>query len=1390
MYLQPPFSYILSNRSVEIGTCQFCMVKLPDGNVFYHTNDLEVSLYQDYDLGKYVFICGLVVDLIGNTIDNKKTVISLYEELLKGETAFFEYIKFLAGRHIIIYNNGCETFIIHDASGTMKVLYDENNRAVSSNLFLIDDLFNHGTRKFRKNFNLKLWNRGTLGNLEPIEGIKILTPNHKLSLSSFVIKRYYPTTFLEPRINIAEVSSEIAELVHRQEELLRAKYRFVHSITSGIDSKFSLALTKRSNISSDIFFTYFFHEANVIDALITNDIAKKMRLNHYILYTKEFKDIVLNLQSNKILHSDDQTFIDSIRKWAWYPSGAKHVCSYKILLDKYKHSGLPLHIRSNLYEVARVRWGEECHDPSQILQKSRKKHWLSDNDAKKIFEEYFIETEINNESVYGFDLLDIFFWEHNSGTWLCEVLQETDFVFNTHSWINCRKIIELLLSVDFQQRKDASVFKHLIRENTPEIMDIPINPRNYNFKVEKGNESMAPGNYRVSCANKKMTIEKQEESSQTTLGGYKRRSVQFFQLGEEDFSPAEPTVYAIDWDGVTYEFLLSRRPESHQAVVLGNGALDRSKHPLPIFQRHSWGKNISCNAIWYFDPTVYRGEATLCWCYGDNTRWYLEDIAYLVKMILSKWGISIENTLFFGSSGGGFTSVMMATLLRGKALVFNPQLFIQNYYPGMVKPFKKAVLLPGEMLIEERINAVSLFLREGYYPSLHIIQNIRAQKDVEEQLTVFLKHLPMLNQDLSFLRIDFYSDAGGHKALLPKNETLQSIYEDLVLPIKMQVSPPNEPAWLLHYKNMLKPLTLSPNAQQIACNFNFTVPNPKSYFGNSEIVRIGADLMNGKLHVLPNINAVPYRLDTFDWGLLPSRSANTFQLYLQGLLPVQYLVRAFAKVGDLAFLEYAWKLLNSWIRYAEQQNSLPKNERNKFVWRDHPAALRAENLFFFGKACLAAGNLDEVRYSQLANLLYQHGEWLDDDNNYKEKHNHGIMEDRVLLYLSYVLDRLEWRVHAKERLLGQLHHAFNDEMVHTENSASYAMMLPPLFLEIGKFLLAQGDPFGEKLCEDAKRAQEFNGWTMKPNGIVAQIGDTGNPPRQLYGKDSAMQRLSPELYRLYPHAGYYFYRSNQDVEYKDDTWKMIKSGYCNTTHKHADDGSFMLYSKGYEIFTDGGFYTYAQDDFRKYFVSANAHNTVVVDEQSYVINKDNIARVGMLFGEHYEDYDHIRVFNDAYEGVHMERDFCSADDLTIVYDSISSDREHCYSQLFHLSEYIEVIEKNKNDILLKIADSGYRVRLRQYGADVTLDIIRGNPKKPGYGLIARGLHHYEVVTTLKFEQKGTSCRFATVITIEDENGNVRIPRGTIHSDQVVWLETYDAFLLNNEVAISCRKTPR
>ncbi len=251
------------------------------------------------------------------------------------------------------------------------------------------------------------------------------------------------------------------------------------------------------------------------------------------------------------------------------------------------------------------------------------------------------------------------------------------------------------------------------------------------------------------------------------------------EIVKTDFHCSEPTLFEIYRDGVKFEFLICYK-ESDHAVVLGTGNAHRELYALPIMVRHSWAKDFSCTSIFYADPTLYLNDLTLTWYYGTNKRWYLKEIADILNQILDKLCIKPTDALFFGSSGGGYSSIALATMLRSKATVINPQCNILNYNKEYIGKFLNAILSDGEEVLTDRTDVINIMKEYGYFPYIHYIQNVKCKYDLKDQLFPFLSALD--ENDFCCterLKVDFYSDKGGHNAMPSKDYCLSAIEDDV-----------------------------------------------------------------------------------------------------------------------------------------------------------------------------------------------------------------------------------------------------------------------------------------------------------------------------------------------------------------------------------------------------------------------------------------------------------------------------------------------------------------------------------------------------------------------------------------------------------------------------------
>ena len=489
-----------------------------------------------------------------------------------------------------------------------------------------------------------------------------------------------------------------------------------------------------------------------------------------------------------------------------------------------------------------------------------------------------------------------------------------------------------------------------------------------------------------------------------------------------------------------------------------------------------------------------------------------------------------------------------------------------------------------------------------------------------------------------------------------------------------------------------------------------------------------------------------YLIDNINWDIQYSTSPSTYNLGLQTLDMVGILSYAYLETQDGKYLKRAHLILESWIDYLESSPS------NKYVWYDHSVSSRILNIIYF----LSINNVDfntknyfsEVDEKKLIEVLKLHAEYLMNPSNYAFNNNHGIMADRALIVLAVFLPNeyqsQKWMETGIKRLEDQYYSLFKPDGSYTENSPGYAQGALYWFIEIQEFLTRYGYKLNiYKLDNNLENSHQFLLDTTMPNEHFPMFGDTLDAEVNYNYFNNSLKL--PHEFNVYNDGGYAFINN-----FEKKIWLGFKAGYVGgTAHKHEDELSFVLFAKETNIFIDPGMYNYETSNlYRQYFISANAHNTIIVDGKSFSTSLINDQRSGIISWEENENYYRVTAFSDLYSGTSIIRSvFFTKSGIILIFDDIQSLESHTYSQLFHLDEEILPIQQGENHLKLIWDDGEKEVGLFQMTNNPELLIHNGNENIPGYGLISRDINQLIESRTLEFQLQGTQAKFITMIDL-------------------------------------------
>lgn len=255
----------------------------------------------------------------------------------------------------------------------------------------------------------------------------------------------------------------------------------------------------------------------------------------------------------------------------------------------------------------------------------------------------------------------------------------------------------------------------------------------------------------------------------------------------------EPFGLEIKYEGIRFCFIINFSSKNKNLICCGSGAHARdsrtSKGILikpPFFDRWSWYKYFDESFIAYSDPMFfYDDEITLGWFVGEKNHWYIEIIAKIIEKIMINQKIQINNTLFYSSSGGGFASICLGTLLKGsKVLINNSQFSILNFSEFHKKNLFRILKKEFPNLTEEeiinkinyRLNTIDLFKKENYIPPIVYYVNMESAKDFYNDCLPFIYEIKELNFFKNNLIIHFYKEKKDqpHNPL-PVNESVKIV---------------------------------------------------------------------------------------------------------------------------------------------------------------------------------------------------------------------------------------------------------------------------------------------------------------------------------------------------------------------------------------------------------------------------------------------------------------------------------------------------------------------------------------------------------------------------------------------------------------------------------------
>ena len=260
-----------------------------------------------------------------------------------------------------------------------------------------------------------------------------LVPNHYLEASSLKQIRYWPVKQLEED-DIESSVEKFATILKKTVLAANKRYDLALPLTAGWDSRIILGCCK--DILEDIWsytlkYRDLTEESN--DIKIPIKLSKKLGFKHKIIDCRKPLDKIFSeIYANN-------TDIPHINDWGEIAYG---------MYDEYPTNRLA--VKGNVSEVGRCFYfptgkHNKINSGKDFLE--LEPYWKNIDFIEARVFEWFEEVKLENIHL-GYDLYDLFYWEHRIGSWQAQSQLEWDIVQETFSPFNNRELLDIMLRVN------------------------------------------------------------------------------------------------------------------------------------------------------------------------------------------------------------------------------------------------------------------------------------------------------------------------------------------------------------------------------------------------------------------------------------------------------------------------------------------------------------------------------------------------------------------------------------------------------------------------------------------------------------------------------------------------------------------------------------------------------------------------------------------------------------------------------------------------------------------------------------------------------------------------------------------------------------------------------
>lgn len=524
------------------------------------------------------------------------------------------------------------------------------------------------------------------------------------------------------------------------------------------------------------------------------------------------------------------------------------------------------------------------------------------------------------------------------------------------------------------------------------------------------------------------------------------------------------------------------------------------------------------------------------------------------------------------------------------------------------------------------------------------------------------------------------------------------------------------------------------------------------------------------------------------------------------------LAKAYVLTGDERYASEAVEQLNSWIdqnppgRGINWQSSLEIGIRAiSWLWTIFPL--------------LRSRSLDEDSARRIGDSLFAQLEHVHRYTSLFSSPNTHLIGEAAALFIAGLVFRDQerpavWLRNAAAMLAETAEKQVLPDGVYGELSSCYHCYALDFYLQAMVLAEQNGLPFPEPVSRKVPRMLQFLMHLTRPDGTLPMLGDDdggralslergnyhsfqdglclgailyrrGEFKHQaggfceealwLLGKNAMddfrhVESAEPaETRASFSSAGYLIQRSGWGPLDSQLVFDVGGPGLLTGAHVHADALSVTLFSRGRELLVDPGTFVYnCAPEWRSYFRSTRAHNTVTIDDRdqaeqggTFRWNTRYRTRAKLepaLSGVEYAEAEHDGYQRLPHGVIHRRRLLHLPPESWIVVDDFRGSGEHKFDFHYHFPPDIELsaLERDEAGVLVREERTGLLMSLVASEPFTSAELIRGETGRIG-GWASHGYGEKHPCSTLRATLNGAVPVAAMTFLAREQEDGLREP---------------------------------